>query len=104
MKQIKKLTFRPTAATNTLNCYPTLQRRILPYLTNAQIMENVHTSYKTSSAVDIATLTGEIPPPTVEWDPRFQGDFVFSQLAGSDNFGNGWNFRDTGFVPRQDRF
>ena len=32
MKQIKQLEFRPSAATNSLSCYPTLQRRIIPYL------------------------------------------------------------------------
>ena len=66
MKQIKQLHFRPSAATNALQCDPILQRRIIPYLSAPQTIENVETSYKLSDqvvAIDIENSQG--PPPTL---------------------------------------
>ena len=58
MKQIKELDFRPSAATNSLSCYPVLQRRIIPYLCPPQTISNVETDYLTTSSVTAATARG----------------------------------------------
>ena len=101
MKQIKSLDFRPSAASNSLPCYPVLQRRIIPYLCPPQTIENVETSYQTSAtatAADVSNSRGP-PPDEVEWDPRYQGHFVITQLAQADVLNNAFSFDGVGVIP-----
>ena len=66
-----------------------------------QTIENVETDYLTSSdvtALDVKNSRG-LPPPVVEWDPRFQGHFVLTQLVGADTLANAWSLDQVGVHP-----
>ena len=85
MEQVDQLEFRPANSRESLRCFPTLQKRILPYLGNWETIANVQHSYDMNNTILNAEVTERIPPPAqVQWDPFFEGGCILSQKAGAD--------------------
>ena len=105
---MENLQFKPVGCDNHYNCYPKMQRKILPYLIPFDRWGNVEflTKYDRTITMGVDNTDAGLPE-YIRWDPTHNGNFVvtfvegaYDRLDGVLGFPSTNSLATVGFCPR----
>ena len=100
---MENLQFKPVGCNNHYNCYPKMQRKILPYLIPFDRWGNVEFMTKYDRTITMGVDNNDAGlPQDIRWDPTHNGNFVVTYVMDAKDrlIGLNPNPGQRGFCPR----